>query len=325
MSKDNQKGDQAFRSDDATGTWVEMTYGGALSFARRRYSRDLAGVDIVVSGIPYDNAVTYRSGCRLGPRAIRAGSVQLAELKHFPFGFDPFETLSVVDYGDVFIDPHHPSGEFDTIEAHADAILASGAMMLSLGGDHSVAYPLLKAHAKRHGPLALVQFDAHCDTWPDDGARFDHGTMFARAATEGIIDVSRSTQVGLRTYNDSDHGFEILTSPWVHRHGIDAALDIVRTRAGDAPVYLSFDIDGLDPAFAPGTGTPVVGGLASWQGLEFVRGLEPLNLIGMDLVEVAPAYDHAEITAIAAASMAFDWMAVIAKKRGATPHPVGRL
>ena len=155
MSKDNQKGDQAFRNDDATGTWVEMTYGGALSFARRRYSRDLAGVDIVVSGIPYDNAVTYRSGCRLGPRAIRAGSVQLAELKHFPFGFDPFETLSVVDYGDAFIDPHHPSGVFDTIEAHADAILASGAMMLSLGGDHSVAYPLLKAHAKRHGPLAL--------------------------------------------------------------------------------------------------------------------------------------------------------------------------
>lgn len=325
MSKDNQKGDQAFRSDDTTGTWVEMTYGGALSFARRRYSRDLTDVDIVISGIPYDNAVTYRSGCRLGPRAIRAGSVQLAELKHFPFGFDPFEALSVVDYGDAFIDPHHPSRVFDTIEAHADAILASGAMMLSLGGDHSVAYPLLKAHAKRYGPLALVQFDAHCDTWPDDGARFDHGTMFARAAAEGIIDVSRSTQVGLRTYNDSDHGFEILTSPWVHRHGIDAALDVVCTRASDAPVYLSFDIDGLDPAFAPGTGTPVVGGLASWQGLEFVRGLEPLNLIGMDLVEVAPAYDHAEITAIAAASMAFDWMAVIAKKRGATLHPVGRL
>ena len=204
-------------------------------------------------------------------------------------------------------------------------VLDSGALMLSLGGDHSVAYPLLKAHARKYGPLALVQFDAHCDTWPDDGSRFDHGTMFARAAAEGIIDVSRSTQVGLRTYNDSDCGFEILTSPWVHRNGIDAAMDIVRDRAGDAPVYLSFDIDGLDPAFAPGTGTPVSGGLASWQGLEFIRGLEPLNLIGMDLVEVAPAYDHAEITAIAAASMAFDWCAVIAKKRGATARPVGRL
>jgi agmatinase len=148
--------------------------------------------------------------------------------------------------------------------------------------------------------------------------------MFARAAAEGIIDVKRSTQVGLRTYNSSDHGFEILTSPWVHRNGIDAAIDIVLDRAGDAPVYLSFDIDGLDPAFAPGTGTPVIGGLASWQGLEFVRGLEPLRLIGMDLVEVAPAYDHAEITAIAAASIAYDWMAVVAKQRGAVPHPVGR-
>ena len=319
------RGDQAFLNSDATGTWLEMTYGGALSLARRRYSRDLDGVDIVVSGIPYDNAVTDRSGCRLGPRAVRAGSVQLAELEHFPFGFDPFNTLSVVDYGDAFIDPHHPTSVFDSIEAHADHILDSGAMMLSLGGDHSVAYPLLKAHAKKHGPVALVQFDAHCDTWPDDGTRFDHGTMFARAAAEGIIDVKRSTQVGLRTFNSSDHGFEILTSSWVHRNGIDAAIDIVRERAGEAPVYLSFDIDGLDPAFAPGTGTPVIGGLASWQGLEFIRGLEPLHLIGMDLVEVAPAYDHAEITAIAAASIAYDWMAVVAKQRGAVPRPVGRI
>ena len=197
--------------------------------------------------------------------------------------------------------------------------------MLSLGGDHAIAYPLLKAHAKAYGPVALVQFDAHCDTWPDDGVGFDHGTMFARAVAEGIIDVSKSTQVGLRTYNDSDHGFEILTSPWVHRNGIDAAIEIVLERAGDAPVYLSFDIDGLDPAFAPGTGTPVAGGLASWQGLEFVRGLAPLDLIGMDIVEVAPAYDHAEITAIAAANMAYDWLAVLAKKKGAPRKPVGRI
>jgi agmatinase len=197
--------------------------------------------------------------------------------------------------------------------------------MLSFGGDHSVSYPLLKAHAKKYGPIALVQFDAHCDTWPDDGTRLDHGTMFARAACEGIIDVTASTQVGLRTYNDRDYGFEILTSPWIHRNGIDAAIDIVCQRAADRPVYLSFDIDGLDPAFAPGTGTPVAGGLASWQGLEFVRGLEPLNLIGMDVVEVAPAYDHSEITAIAAASVAYDWLAILAKQKGASPHPVGRL
>ena len=326
-SKDGgrDRGDQAFRDMKGEGTWQEMTYGGALSFARRRYGRKCDGADIVISGIPWDNAVTYRPGCRLGPRAVRAGSVQLAELKSFPFGFDPFETLHVMDYGDCFLDPHHPAGVFAAIEAHAASIIASGAMMASLGGDHSVSYPLLKAHAARHGPIALVQFDAHCDTWPDDGKRLDHGTMFARAAAEGIIDVAKSTQVGLRTYNDHDHGFEILTSPWVHRNGIAAAIDKVCRRAGKAPVYLSFDIDGLDPAFAPGTGTPVAGGLASWQGLEFVRGLEPLNLVGMDLVEVAPAYDHAEITAIAAASMVYDWIAVVAKKRGAKTHPVGRL
>ena len=322
---DPVSGDQAFLASDNQQTWHEMTYGGALSFARRRYSRRLENVDVVVSGIPYDCAVTYRSGCRLGPRAIRAGSTQLAELKHFPFGFNPFDHLSVIDYGDCYLDPHHPQSVFTAIGQHADLIVGSGAKMLSFGGDHSVSYPLLKAHAKKYGPVALVQFDAHCDTWPDDGTRLDHGTMFARAATEGIIDVAASTQIGLRTYNDSNHGFEILTSPWVHRHGIDAAIDVVCQRAAGKPVYLSFDIDGLDPAFAPGTGTPVAGGLASWQGLEFVRGLEPLQLIGMDVVEVAPAYDHAEITAIAAASVAYDWLAVLAKQNGAPSKPVGRI
>ena len=208
---------------------------------------------------------------------------------------------------------------------------------MRLQSDPTVAYGLVREAAlptqltkkdlnnPQYGPVALVQFDAHCDTWPDDGSRLDHGTMFARAAAEGIIDVAASTQVGLRTYNDSDHGFEILTSPWIHRNGIDAAIDIVCQRARGKPVYLSFDIDGLDPAFAPGTGTPVVGGLASWQGLELIRGLEPLQLIGMDVVEVAPAYDHVEITAIAAASVAYDWLAVLAKQAGATPQPVGRL
>ncbi len=317
--------DQAFRVDDLNQRWPEMTYGGALSFMRRKYTRELQGVDVVVSGIPYDCAVTFRPGCRLGPRAIRAGSVQLAELKSFPFGIDPFETLKVTDFGDCFLDPHHPETIPAAIEAHADHILASGAKMLSFGGDHFVAYPLLKAHAKKHGPIALIQFDAHCDTWEDDGIGLDHGSMFARALNDGIIDVAKSTQIGLRTFNDSDMGFEILTSPWVHRNGMDAALDIIKQRAGDAPVYISFDIDGLDPAFAPGTGTPVAGGLASWQALEFIRGLGDLNLIGMDVVEVAPAYDHAEITAIAAATIAHDWLCLLAIKNGAKTNAVGRL
>lgn len=319
------RGDQAFRKADLRGRWPEMTYGGAQSFLRRRYSQDLDGADVVVSGVPYDASVTYRPGCRLGPQAIRSASVQLAELKAFPFGFDPFDHLSVIDFGDCFVDPHHPDTVPEAIEAHADHILASGARMLTLGGDHFVAYPLIKAHSKKYGPVALVQFDAHCDTWPDDGRQLDHGTMFARAAAEGVIDVDRSTQIGLRTYNDSDHGFEILTSPWVHRNGIEAALDVIGNRAGDAPVYISFDVDGLDPAFAPGTGTPVAGGLASWQALELIRGLGGLNLVGMDVVEVSPPFDHAEITAIAAATVAHDWLCLLAEKNGAQRHPVGRL
>ena len=318
-------GDQAFRAKGNNERWAEMTYGGALSFLRRRYSRDLEGVDVVVSGVPYDGSVSYRSGCRLGPRAIREASVQLAELEAFPFGFDPFKTLSVVDWGDCMVDPHHPETVPVDIQKHAAEILKSGAKMLTFGGDHFVAYPLLKAHAEKYGPVTLIQFDAHCDTWVGDPTRLDHGTMFGRAAAEGVIDVTKSTQIGLRTYNDSDHGFEILTAPWVHRNGIDAALKIIKERAGDTPVYISFDVDGLDPAFAPGTGTPVMGGLASWQALELIRGLGDLNLIGMDVVEVSPPYDHAEITALAAATVAHDWLCLMAQKKGAKGVEVGRL
>ncbi len=319
------KGDQAFLAHENNERWIENTYGGALSFLRRRYSRDLEGVDLVVSGVPFDNAVTYRPGTRLGPRAIRAASVQIAELEAFPYGFDPFEKLSMVDYGDVFLDPHHPETIAEAIESHAFTILESGAQMLTLGGDHYVSYPLLKAHTKKHGQIALIQIDAHCDTWPDEEGRIDHGTMFGRAAKEGVISAAHSTQIGLRTQNDSDHGFEILTSPWVHRNGIDAAVEIAIKRAGDMPVYISFDIDALDPAFAPGTGTPVPGGLASWQALELMRGLGELNLVGMDVVEVSPPFDHAEITAIAAAHIAHEFVCLLAKKKGAIEQPVGRI
>lgn len=320
-----KSGDQAFRATANNERWPEMTYGGAVSFLRRRMTRDLTGVDVVVSGVPYDASVTYRPGCRLGPRAIRAASVQLAELKAFPFGFDPFETLSVVDWGDCMIDPHHPETVTPDIAEHARQIIASGAKMLTFGGDHYTSYPLLRAHAEKYGPIALLQVDAHCDTWPDDPTRLDHGSMFGRAAAEGIIDVTKSTQLGLRTYNDSDHGFEILTAPWLHRNGVDAAVKIISERAGDAPLYISFDIDGLDPAFAPGTGTPVPGGLSSWQALELIRALGALNLIGMDVVEVSPPYDHAEITALAAAHIAHDWLCLLAAKAGAKSHVVGRL
>ncbi|MBP7000832.1 agmatinase [Amaricoccus sp.] len=321
----DKAGDAAFRGPGLRDRWPEMTYGGALSFLRRRYTRDLAGVDVAVMGVPWDSAVTYRPGCRLGPRAIRAASVQLAELKAFPWGFSMLESLAVVDWGDVMLDPHHPASVAPAIRAAAEGIIATGARLLAFGGDHYVTWPLLAAHAARHGPLALIHVDAHGDLWPDDPGRIDHGTMMGRAVREGLVDAARSTQVGIRTFHDSDEGLEILTAPWIHRNGIAAAVEIARARAGDAPVYLSFDIDALDPAFAPGTGTPVPGGLASWQALELVRGLGGLNLVGMDVVEVSPPFDHAEITALAAATLAHDWLCLLAGAGGAAPRPVGRL
>lgn len=321
----DKAGDQAFRAEGLNECWPEMTYGGALSFLRRPYSRDYSSADVVVSGVPFDNAVTYRPGCRLGPRAVRAASVQLAELKAFPYGFDPFETVAVVDAGDVMLDPHQPETVAPAITSHIAEIVEKNARPLTIGGDHFVSYPILRAMAEKHGPIALIQFDAHCDTWEDNTARTDHGTMFARAANEGIVDVTKSTQVGLRTYNHSDFGFEVLTAPWVHREGIWKAVEVARLRAGNAPVYISFDVDGLDPAFAPGTGTPVAGGLATWQALEFMRGMRGLPLVGMDVVEVSPPYDHAEITAIAGATVAYEWLCLIALENGAEGALVGRL
>jgi agmatinase len=317
-------GDQAFLKNDPLGRWPELTHAGALSFLRRKYSRDLEGIDVAVSGIPYDGAVTYRSGARLGPRAIRAASVQLAELKAFPFGFDPFATLAVADMGDCFVDPHYPEDVIPTIETHIAKILDAGVSPLSLGGDHFVTYPILRAVAAHHGPVALLHFDAHPDTWPDDGKRLDHGSMFLRAKNEGLLKVEHSMQVGIRAYNDSDFGFDILTAPWIHRNGVDAAIDAIVARVGNAKVYLTFDIDCLDPAFAPGTGTPVAGGLSTAQALDIVRGLGALNLVGMDVVEVAPAYDVSEITAIAAATLAHDYLCLLAEKKGAQRKPVGR-
>lgn len=322
---DARDGDYAFRGPKGLGRGVEMTYGGALSFLRRPYSRDLTGVDVAVTGLPYDTATTYRPGARLGPRAIRAGSVQLAELNAFPFGFDPFDHLSVVDYGDCFIDPHHPETVVEDIQAHMAGILAEGVMPLMLGGDHFATYPALRAVHAAHGPVALLHFDAHSDTWPDDGVRFDHGSMFLRAKREGLIDVSRSIQVGIRSANQEDHGFEILTAPWIQRNGWETALDVIRGRIGTTPLYLTFDIDCLDPAFAPGTGTPVPGGLSSQDALALIRGLRGLDIRAADVMEVAPAYDHAEITAIAAATIAHDILCLKAIAKGAEVTPIGRV
>jgi len=318
------EGDSAFRNPELVGRLPEATFAGALSFLRRRYSRELGGVDIAVTGIPFDMATSNRPGTRLGPRGVRAASVGLAQLDAYPWAFDPFDYLNVVDYGDCFIDYGYPQHAVETIEAHAAEILATDTMMVSIGGDHFVTYPLLRAHAATHGPLALIHFDAHCDTWGDDGERLDHGSMFLRALNEGIIDPARSVQIGIRTANSSDHGFTILGAPWVHREGIARVLQVIEDVVGDHRAYLTFDIDCLDPAFAPGTGTPVAGGLSSAQALEAIRGLGACNIVGMDVVEVSPNYDISEITALAAATIAHDFICLQAVRAGATPQQYGR-
>jgi agmatinase len=228
---------------------------------------------------------------------------------------DPFDKLAVVDYGDCFFDFGRPETISDSIEAHATSIINRGPALLSLGGDHFVAWPLLKAHAKRHGkPLSLLHFDAHSDTWEDEEGRNDHGTMFWHAVKEGLIDPASSVQIGLRTNNEDALGFNILDAPWVHENGIRAVIDKTLEILGDRPVYLSFDIDCLDPSYAPGTGTPVCGGLTSHQAIAILRGLIGINLIGMDLVEVAPAYDSGEITALAAATLAMEIINIYANR-----------
>lgn len=315
MNDSLPRGDHAIHRANLRGYEPEATYAGVLSFMRRRYTRELAGADVVVSGIPLDLATTFRPGARLGPAAVRAASVQLNEKLH-PWGFGPCEHLSVIDHGDCAIDHHRPASVVESITAHARGILASGATMLSLGGDHFVTYPLLRAHAQRHGPLALIHFDAHSDTWPDDAPdSLNHGTMFYKAVKEGLVDPKRSVQIGIRTWNDDFMGIEVLGADWVHGHGAAAVAERVLGIVGDHPAYLTFDIDCLDPAFAPGTGTPVPGGLSSAQALQILRGLVPANLVGMDVVEVAPAYDHADITALAAAHVAAEMLCVLAAHR----------
>ena len=311
------KGDGAIRREGLYGSSIENTYAGALSFLRRKYTRDLAGVDIVISGIPLDLATTFRPGTRFGPQAIRAASVQLIELLPYPWGFDPFDTLAVIDYGDCWFDAHNPLTIKSTIVEHAQHILAANTRMLTFGGDHYISYPLLIAHAQKYDkPLALLHFDAHCDTWPDNGAdSLNHGTMFYKAIKENLINPSISAQVGIRTWNDDFLGMNIIDSPWVHDHGINATVEQILSIIGDNPVYLSFDIDCLDPAFAPGTGTPVPGGLTTDQALRIIRSLGALNISGMDIVEVSPAYDHGGITALAAAHIACDLLCLMRNKK----------
>ncbi len=316
MLKD--RNDYAFTRESHYGSVSEPTYGGALSFLRRKYTRELDGVDVAVSGVPLDLATTNRPGARFGPAGIRAASAQIAWARPHGYDFDPLDRLAVIDYGDCLFDFGRPEQVPERIEAHAKTILDAGVSMLTLGGDHFISYPLLRAHAEVHGTLSLLHFDAHSDTWTDEAEeRIDHGTMFYYAAKQGLVDPARSVQVGLRTYNAETHGFNILDARWVHRNGPEAAVAEIRRILGGHKTYLTFDIDCLDPAFAPGTGTPVCGGLSTAQTIEIFRGLAGVNLIGMDVVEVAPVYDVGQITALAGATLAAEYLCLLALDRAA--------
>ncbi|WP_316016006.1 agmatinase [Roseobacter sp. HKCCA0434] len=295
-------------------THDEMFYSGATSFCRRKYVRELDGVDVAVVGVPFDTSVTNRPGSRFGPRAVRAASTNLAWARAWPSSFDPFQRLAVGDWGDINIDPGHPEKTPAHIEAAIKHIHAAGAKTLLIGGDHFTTYPSLKAHVAQHGPLALVQFDAHTDTWKDDGTRIDHGTMFYHAVEEGLIDPAKSIQVGIRTTNDDPLGIEIRDAITVNDTSTADTIAAIRDRVGDAPCYLTFDIDALDPSCAPGTGTPVVGGLSTHKAMSILRGLHGLNMVGCDVVEVSPTYDVGEITALAGATIALEMLCLYASR-----------
>lgn len=304
--------DNGFRGKPGQGMSHTLSFGGAASFFRVPYQSDLTGVDVAVIGVPLDIATTNRSGARLGPRAIRNASLSLAWERPWPWQTDPMTALRVIDCGDC-----EPVDEdllsVSHIEKHIANIVNSGAAALVLGGDHFVAYPSLRAHAAAYGPISLIHFDAHTDTWPSSGNGINHGTMFHQAALEKIIEPASSTQIGIRTINADTMGFHIVSAADVHElSGRDIARQI-RERVGNSPVYITFDIDCLDPAFAPGTGTPVPGGLSTFQALNIIRELKGINLVGMDVVEVAPAYDHAEITALAAAQIAIELLCLYAE------------
>jgi len=314
---DKYSNDYAVTRESLYGTTPEPTYAGITSFMRRKYTRDLAGVDVAVTGIPLDTATTNRPGARFGPRSIRSASSIMAWEKSYGMEFDPFDKLAVADVGDCMFDFGRPEKVPDEIEAHVFNIINKGPGLLSLGGDHFVTYPILKAHAQKYGaPLSLLHFDAHSDTWADKNDRIDHGTMFYWAAKYGIVDPATSVQIGLRTTNPDTMGFNVLDAPWVHERGVDAVVEAARKVLGDRPVYVTFDIDCLDPSYAPGTGTPVCGGLTSHQAMSILRGLKGINVIGMDVVEVAPAYDVGEITALVASHIAMEMLYLYACRPG---------
>ncbi|MFK7744146.1 MAG: agmatinase [Roseobacter sp.] len=307
--------DHAFTRDDLKGNSFEMTFAGANSFLRRKYTKDLTGVDIAVTGVPFDQAVTNRTGTRLGPRAIREASALQAPDAPYGWGYDVMQECAIVDYGDVAFDYANVPAFPDALTEHIRGILKHDVPTVALGGDHYVTFPILKAYAEKYGPISLLQFDAHSDTWPDDDFdRIDHGTMFYKAIKSGVVDAASSVQVGIRTTNPDTMGVTTIDAREVHEQGTAAAIAKIKDVLGDRPVYLTFDIDALDPAYAPGTGTPVWGGLTSAQAAIMLRDLAGINIVGGDVVEVSPPFDTTGATAIAGAHVATELLCLIGWK-----------
>ncbi len=295
-------------------------FAGPATFARLPRLDEVSGADVAVVGVPFDGGVSYRPGARFGPAAVREAS-RLLRPYHPGLDVSPFATQQVADAGDIAVNPFDIGEAIETIQDAANGLQADGTRLVTIGGDHTIALPLLRAAAQRHGPVAVLHFDAHLDTWDTYfGAEHTHGTPFRRAVEEGVVDTSALSHVGTRgplygkqdLTEDEKLGFGIVTSADVYRRGADEVADQLRQRIGDRPLYISIDIDCLDPAHAPGTGTPEAGGLTSRELLEILRGLAGCRLVGADVVEVAPAYDHAEITSVAASHVAYDLISLLA-------------
>ena len=295
-------------------------FAGPSTFCRLPELRDVSHCDVAILGIPFDSGTSYRPGARFGPQAIRQASRHLRYNFHPAYGTEPFREIQVADAGDVPCNPYSITEAIDQIESAASELLNSVGALISLGGDHTIAVPLLRAMHRRHGAVALVHFDAHLDTWDTYfGAPYTHGTPFRRAAEEGLFDDQASMHVGIRgplyssedLAQDAELGFKVIHCDELNDQGPDHVATRIRDRVGDVPLYLSIDIDVLDPAHAPGTGTPEVAGLSSRELINILRGLRGIRMVGGDIVEVAPAYDHAEITSLAAATIAFELVNLI--------------
>jgi len=296
-------------------------FAGPSTFCRLPELRDVPYCDVAILGIPFDSGTSYRPGARFGPQAIRQASRHLRTNFHPAYDTEPFKTIQVADAGDVGCNPFNIEEAIAQIEAAADELFEKAPAIVSLGGDHTIAVPLLRSVNRVAGQVALVHFDAHLDTWDTYfGAPYTHGTPFRRAAEEGLFKDDASMHVGIRgplysrkdLIEDAEMGFKVVHCDEIQSHGIDHVIKRIRDRVGDNPLYLSIDIDVLDPAHAPGTGTPEIAGLSSRELVGIIRGLQGLKLVAADIVEVSPAYDHAEITSLAAATIAFEMVNLIA-------------